>query len=98
MSVRRNIRGFENFRERKATRARTVTFDLPSSAWVMGKVDFIGYRTTHGKRSVRYKHTFHAGSMPLLATDGKVLLLIGGRFHVTDRGIVDLDRRGRENE
>ena len=98
MSVRRAIKDYEAFRERPARRARTVEINWPSSVWIMGHVDFIGYRTTHGNKAVRYKHTFHAGSKPLLCTDGKKLFLVAGRYHVTDRGIVDLNRRSQERE
>lgn len=98
MSVRKAKKLYEDFRERKASRARRVTFPLPRAVAVMGYVDFIGYSTTHGKRAVRYKHAFHAGSKPLLCTDGKTLVIVAGRYHVTDRGIVDLDSQGRERE
>jgi len=40
------------------------------------------------------------GSRPLLVAspDGKCLMLLGGRFKFTDRGIVDRDANGREIE
>lgn len=98
MSVRKAKKIYEEFRERRATRARRVTFRIPRSVAVMGYVDAISYSTTHGKRAVRYKHSFHANSKPLLCTDGKVIVIVGGRYHVTDRGIVDLDAKGRELE
>jgi hypothetical protein len=45
-----------------------------------------------------YKHKFARGSRPLLCAGPKAgqLYLIGGRFHVTDRGIVDLTPSGKE--
>jgi hypothetical protein len=64
----------------------------------MGRVDFIGYTTTHEGKTVAYKHTFAAGSRPILAAGTRrgQLYLIKGRFRVTGRGIVDLDAKGRE--
>lgn len=98
MSVRKAKKLYESFREKRATRARRVSFSIPRSVAVMGYVDAISYSTTHGRRAVRYKHNFHASSKPLLCTDGKVLVIVAGRYHVTDRGIVDLDQSGREIE
>lgn len=65
---------------------------------VMGQVEFIGYRTTHGSTLVLYKHDFAPGSRPQLAAGPKrnQLFLVGGRYRVTDRGIVDLDAKNRE--
>jgi hypothetical protein len=98
MSLKRSVEFYEGFRERKPKRARRISFKIPRTVAVMGYLDFLGYGTTHGNRAVRYKHKFHAGSKPLLCTDGKVLVIVAGRYHVTDRGIVDLDSKGREVE
>lgn len=89
---------FRDFRERDATRAKRIDIDIPDALMVMGHVEFIGYRTTHGKKAVMYKHDFAPGSRPLLCAGPEVgqLFLIGDRFHVTDRGIVDLDADGDE--
>ena len=99
--VQRALRLFKQFRETDPTRivdhSRFVE-SLPEFAIAMGRVDFIGYRTTHAGRMVPYEHHFNPGSKPmLLAGPGRNgLLLIGGRYHVTDRGIVDLDASGDE--
>ena len=101
MSVRKAAGLYKAFRERAPKTARRVTIELPKAVMVMGHVDFIGYTTTHGNaRAVHYKHKFARGSRPLLcAGPGKgELFLIGGRYHVTERGIVDLTPRGREIE
>ncbi|MGH7745383.1 MAG: hypothetical protein ACREQ5_11415, partial [Candidatus Dormibacteria bacterium] len=65
---------------------------------VMGHVRSIEYDTTHRGKTHLYKHTFVAGSRPYLTagTRNKQLYLIGGRYHVTKRGIVDLDHSNRE--
>lgn len=88
----------QKFRETTPTKVRKVKVDVPSALMVMGTVEFIGYRTTHQGKAVLYKHDFAPGSRPFLAAGPKrnQAFLIGGRYHVTDRGIVDLDGRGQE--
>lgn len=86
------------FREAIPKKARVVTLKLPKAAAVIGVVEFIGYRTTHKGVAHLYKHDFAPGSRPTLASGSKrnQLVLVGGRYHVTDRGIVDLDAQGEE--
>ncbi len=100
MSVKKAAKLYKGFREREPRVARSVSIKLPRAVMVMGFVEFVGYRTTHGSRAVRYKHTFAAGSRPLLCAGParNQLFIIGGRYHVTERGIVDLTPRGREIE
>jgi hypothetical protein len=66
----------------------------------MGYVEGIDYRTTHGKKVELYHHDFAPGSRPLLcvSSDGRQVLLLGGRYKWTDRGIVDRDHKDREIE
>lgn len=89
---------FESFRERKPRHIRTVNFDVPEAVAVIGFVEAIDYKTTHGNEPTLYRHKFAAGSRPLLcaSSDGKQLLLLGGAYHFTERGIVDIDRQGVE--
>lgn len=89
---------YESFREKTPKRIRTVDFDIPLAVAAIGYVDAIDYETTHGRKRVLYRHEFAKGSRPLMAVsaDGAQLLLLGGRYVFTDRGIVDLDHRGRE--
>lgn len=91
---------YRDFREAEPRRARVVKITLPKVAMVMGHVRAIEYDTTHRGKTHLYKHTWAAGSRPMLvAGKGRnQLFLVGGRFHVTARGIVDLDRGGREIE
>lgn len=99
MTVRKAAALYRNFREREPRVAKAVRIKLPRAVAVMGHVDFVGYTTTHKDgRAVHYKHKFARGCKPLLAAGPgrNQLYLIGGRFRVTARGIVDLTPGGRE--
>lgn len=88
---------YRGFREETPKRARVVRVRLPKAVAIIGKVRAIEYDTTHAGRSTLYRHDFANGSAPILVAgpDGKVYLL-EGRYHFTERGIVDLDTSGRE--
>lgn len=87
---------YRSFREREPTRIGTVSIPkAPRAVMVLGYLRALEYDTTHG-HSQGYRHTFKAGSRPLLCSDGKRLYIVRGRFKVTARGIVDTDRDGRE--
>ena len=98
-NVRRAASLYKSFREREPRVAKSVRVRLPRAVMVMGHVDFIGYTTTHeNNRAVHYKHSFARGTKPLLCAGvgRNQLFLIGGRYRVTGRGIVDLTPKGRE--
>lgn len=97
-TIRRASRLYRAFREAEPRRALKVR--IPSGAYtVMGHVRQIQYDTTHRGKTHLYKHTFAPGSRPMLIAGARgQLYLLNGRFHVTGRGIVDLDPRGREIE
>ncbi len=89
---------YRGFREEPPQRARRVNFHVPEALAVMGQVEFFGYMTTHAGKTHLYVHQFAMGSRPTFAA-GKgrnQAFLIGGRYRVTDRGIVDFDAAGRE--
>ena len=91
---------YREFRESEPTRARVIRGRWPRAVMVMGYVDAIEYSTTVGGKGRRYRHKFARGSRAMLCATPKLgaLFIIGGHFHVTDRGIVDLTPRGREIE
>jgi hypothetical protein len=91
-----SARLWREFRETPARRARAVSFDIPKTLAIMGRVRRLEYTTSHGARVVEYFHDFAPGSRPLFcaAPDGRIFL-IGGRYRVTPRGIVDLQANGR---
>lgn len=104
MSLRKQIAQavtlYESFRERAPKRIGRISVPVPKAVTCIGYVEGIDYRTTHGNKPEYYHHTFAKGSRPLFAVSatGKQLLLIGGRFRFTERGIVDHDAKGREIE
>jgi len=91
---------YKEFREEPPKRGRKVEFSMPKVLMIMGNVRAISYDTTRQGKTELYKHDFAVGSRPLLCADGRTgqLFVIEGRYHVTPRGIVDTDARGRELE
>ena len=91
---------FKSFREKNPVKLAKLRVTLPKVVACMGHVEAIEYRTTHGRKVTLYKHPFAAGSRPLLcvSANGRQLMLLGGRYKWTDRGIVDRDSKGREIE
>lgn len=87
------------FRESEPTIAKVIRAPrVPSALMVLGTLESVSYRTTHEGRVHLYTHQFAEGSRPLLAAGPRKnqLFVVQGRYHVTDRGIVDLDARGKE--
>lgn len=89
---------YKEFREARPKRGRVIELELPKAVMIMGNVQFIGYDTTRKGKTELYKHDFAPGSRPLLCADPKsgALFIIEGRYHVTERGIVDLDANGKD--
>lgn len=90
---------YEQFREQPPGRGKVLTVDWPKSLMTMGYVHDIGYDTVRDGNAEKYRHRFLPGSRPYLCADPRGrLFIIEGRYHVTERGIVDLDANGRELE
>ena len=84
---------YERFTGHDAEPAGTVTVPaLPSVVAVIGPCDFVGYTTVRDGVTEKYIHKFKAADKPLLCVspDGRQILLVGGNFVFTERGIVDL--------
>jgi hypothetical protein len=98
--VDKAVKLYRGFREEKPKRGRVVEFQMPKAVMIMGNINAIEYDTTRRGQVEKYRHDFAAGSRPLLCADGTSgqLFIIEGRYHVTSRGIVDLDNRGKELE
>ncbi len=97
-SQRSAISLFRKFREREPTITKKVEVNVPDQLIVMGHLESIEYKTTHGSKGKLYRHEFAKGSRPLLCTGTgrNELFLVGGSYHVTERGVVDLNTRGAE--
>lgn len=63
----------------------------PKAAVAVGKCDGILYTTVRDGVREHYIHKFHKKDAPTLmvSPDGKQILLIGGNYTFTERGIVD---------
>lgn len=83
---------YENFTGHRGEHIATIRVpDVPKVVAVVGEVEGIIYNTTRDGNFERYIHEFKKSARPVLAVtpDGKQLLLIGGDFEFTERGIVD---------
>lgn len=98
--VKKATKLFREFREQAPKRGRAIEFEVPKIVMVMGTVTSIEYDTTRRGKVEKYRHTFNAGSKPVLCANGAdgQLFILEGRYHVTPRGIVDLDASGKELE
>ena len=82
---------FEDFSGHRARYVEKIALDWPTHGLTIGKCDGILYTTKRDGKKEHYIHRFNEHARPRLAAshDGKQLLLIGGNFRFTDRGIVD---------
>ena len=83
---------YESFTGRRARITETLEVpEFPEAVAVIGPCDFIGYTTFRNGRTEKYVHDFAAKDRPLLCVtpDGTQILLIGGDYDFTARGIVD---------
>lgn len=72
--------------------ARVAWPKRPKVAFVVGYCDGILYSTVRDGEPEKYIHRFKKSDRPLLVVDpdGTQLILLGGAFKLTERGIVDL--------
>lgn len=57
----------------------------------IGEIDALEYTTIRDGVEEKYRHDFKARSRPLfgVSPDGKMIVVLGGAFVFTERGIVD---------
>lgn len=89
--VARAAKLYETFTGHDAEEIGHLRLKMPQAAAVIGQCDFIGYTTVRDGVREAYIHKFRAADRPLLAVtpDGQQLLLLGGNYDFTERGIVD---------
>lgn len=97
MSQRRRIeqasRRFERFHGAPPERVDRREIEVPDTVLQVGTLEGIVYsaQVDGENKSTRFYHPFRRSSRPLLCAtpDGKMLVIVGGRFRFTERGIVD---------
>jgi len=82
---------FKDFRGDDPEFIDTLKVHWPTVAFVVGYLDHVGYTTIRDGKTESYIHRFKKRSRPLLASshDGKQLIILGGGYDFTERGIVD---------
>lgn len=77
-----------DFHEREPTGVRRVAAPSTTVGMVLGVLEGVIYRTPDG---TKFLHEFRGSARPKLAAthDGRQLIVHGGRYRMTDRGIVD---------
>ena len=85
------MRALENFTGE--TPEYLEAWELPnaSAGWALGPIAEINYIATRDGETFEYSHRFKDSSRPLLiaSADGDELIILGGGYSVTDRGIED---------
>lgn len=69
----------------------SVNVELPKAVLVIGECDGVLYTAVRDGVEESYIHKFRKRSRPLLcvSADGKKLVILGGDYQFTERGIVD---------
>lgn|SRR5487761_1268975 len=69
---------------------------IPSDLMIIGRLNAVEYDCRRGNRLLKARHVFAPGSRPALASGTKngQLFILGTRYRMTERGIVDLNARG----
>lgn len=82
---------YRRFTGERPDRVMRITLEPVTVGLVIGECDGILYTTVRDGEEERYIHEFKARSKPLLCAshDGSQLVIIGGRYRFTERGIVD---------
>lgn len=90
-SLRQAVSLFERFTGHEATQAHRVKVTLPKTAVFIGTCDGLLYTTVRDNKREKYIHRFAAKDKPVFAVsaDGRQILLLGGHYRFTERGIVD---------
>lgn len=89
--IKQAARRFERFTGHVANKLETREVTFPDTVLQVGDCLGILYETVRDGRTERYIHKFRKSSRPQLhvSHDGKFLVVLGGAFQFTDRGIVD---------
>ena len=82
---------YEDFHDGPASGSEVVEIEFPEMVFQVGTCDGILYTADRGDGPEEFIHEFEGDAKPMLCAtpDGKQLLLIGGNFEFTERGIED---------
>jgi len=85
------MRLFQNFTGHSAESIESHLLPEISHAWALGPIEKISYIARRDGETAIYEHEFKESSRPLLVAsiDGDQLVIVGGQYQVTERGIVD---------
>lgn len=77
--------------------ARIKIAPMPKVGVCIGEVDGILYTTIRDGVVEKYIHKFHVKDRPLfvVSPDGRQLMMVGGNYDFTERGIVDKSDKSR---
>lgn len=86
--VKQAARLYESFHGQAPRSVKRVASKPVQVAMAIGRLEAVIYQTPDGKL---YKHEFRGAARPVLAAshDGRKLVVQGGRYRMTWRGIVD---------
>lgn len=90
--IQQGVKLYEKFSGHEAESLGSINVPNPPLVGVViGEVEGIIYNTVRDDVFERYIHKFKKAARPLFVVtpDGKQLLLVGGNFNFTERGIVD---------
>lgn len=84
---------FQEFTGHDATHYDRVTLPDMSVCVQIGKLEGIAYETKRDGKTLKYFHQFKKAARPIFAVthDGRALVIVGGAFRFTERGIVDTE-------
>ncbi len=88
---------YRAFREAPVRTIKRRNVHVPRAVARIGVLEFVGYMTTHRGKPALYIHHFAPGSRPAVYSGSgrNELVLVGGRYKVTERGITDMDSVGK---
>jgi hypothetical protein len=89
--IRKAAEKFRDFTGHDPEPIGRVNIDIPKAASVIGELEAVIYSTVRDGKNERYIHRFKKASRALLCVspDGKQLLIVGGNYEFTERGIED---------
>lgn len=93
LKIKQAIERFKDFTGMDPEHLDEYAVQHPDVALVIGTLDAVSYTTVREGQKELYEHKFKKPSRPLLCSsfDGKQLVILGGVYTFTERGIVDED-------